>query len=263
MAAAEITVSVDGQTPDQLVQPFLDAIARSLEILRDLDASISMKRRLTLRWAIAHMHIGSPAEMTIKALPPATGKDVSQDVANRYLEGLALLAQGGQLPTFFSDDTLNSAKRLADLTNGNERVVILRTGSKSLQVTQHISVNVDDMTKARFESVGSVEGVMEMVTVHETAYFRVYDAIQGWGVPCYFRQEALDEVRNALGKRVSITGRVRSDRHGKPDAVQVSDIRILGSEPLPTPGEIRGIAKGMTGGLKAEDYLREMRRDYE
>ena len=261
MVAAEITVSVEGQTPDLLAQPFLDAMGRSLEILKELDASIAMRRRPTLRWAIAHMHIGSPAVMTLRALSPPTGKDVSQDVVNHYLDGLEMLALGERLPDFFSEDALNAAKRLADLTKGNERVVIVRTPNRSVQVSQRISVNIDELINRSYISEGSVEGVMEMVTVHDHNYFRVYDAIQGWGVPCYFRQESLEEVRNGLGKRVSITGRLRSDRLGKPESVQVSAIRILGLEPLPTPSEIRGIAKGMTGGLKAEEYLREVRRD--
>ena len=263
MIAAEVTVSVEGQTPDLLARPFLDAMGHSLEILRDLDASITMRRRPTLRWTIAHMNIGSPAVMTLKALSPITGTDVSQAVATHYVDGLALLAQGRQLPEFFSEDTLNTAKRLADLTRGNECVVIVRTPNRSVQVSQRISVNIDELINKSYLSEGSVEGVIEMVTVHDKNYFRVYDAIQGWGVPCYFGQESLDEVRNALGKRVSITGRLRNDRLGKPESVQVSGIRILGVEGLPTPSEIRGIAKSMTGGLKAEEYLRDVRRDDE
>ena len=263
MVAAEITVSVEGETPDLLAQPFLAAMGYSLEILKDLDASITMRRWPTLRWAIAYMHIGSPAVMTLKGLSPATGKDISQDVVKHYVDGLELLRQGGQVPNFFTEDALNAAKQLADLTRGNERVVIVRTPNREVKVNQRISVNVDELIKNSYNSEGSVEGVVEMVTVHDNNYFRVYDAVQDWGVPCYFRQERLEEVRNALGKRVSITGRLRSNRLGKPESVQVSGIRILGLEPLPTPSEIRGIAKGMTGGLKAEDYLREVRRDDE
>ena len=263
MVAAEITISVEGRTPDALVKPFLDAVGNSLQILEDLDTSIAMRRRPTLRWAIVHLRIGSPAVMTLKALPPMTGKDVSQDVVNNYVDGLELLAQGTGLPTFFSDLALNAAKRLADLTRGNERAVIVRTARRSVWVSQQISANVDDLVNRTYVSDGSVEGVVEMITIHDRPYFRIYDATQGWGVPCYFQQEGFEEIRNALGKRASITGRLRSDRLGKPESMQVSDIRVLGLEPLPTPSEVRGIASGMTGGLKAEEYLRRVRRDDE
>ena len=263
MAATEITVSVEGKTPDLLAQPFLDAMNRSLEILRDLDADIAMRRSPTLRWAIEHMHIGSPAVMILRAIPPANGKDVSQDVANRYVDGLALLEQGEQLPASFSEDALNAAKRLADLTRGNECTVIIRTARRSVQVSQRISTNIDEMVKKSYVAEGSVEGVLEMVTLHENTYFRVYDAIQGWGVRCDFEEDIVDEVRNAFGRRVSIVGRIRSDRLGKPASMEVASIRILGMDPLPTASEVRGIAKGMTGGLKAEEYLQRVRSDDE
>ena len=261
MVATEIAVSVEGRIP--LAQPFLDAVGNSLEILAVLDASISMRQRPTLRWAIANLNMGSPAVMTLKALPPTTGKDVSQDVVNHYVDGLELLAQGTELPTFFSRDALNAAKRLADLTRGDELVVTVQAAHRSVQVSPRISANVDGLVNASYFSDGSVEGVIKMVTIHEQTYFRIYDAIQGWGVPCYFKQGSIDEVRHALGKRASITGRLRSDRLGKPESMQISGIRILGLEPLPTPSEVRGIASGMTGGRKAEEYLRQVRRDDE
>ena len=261
MVATEIAVSVEGRIP--LAQPFLDAVGNSLEILAVLDASISMRQRPTLRWAIANLNMGSPAVMTLKALPPTTGKDVSQDVVNHYVDGLELLAQETELPTFFSRDALNAAKRLADLTRGDELVVTVQAAHRSVQVSPRISANVDGLVNASYFSDGSVEGVIEMVTIHDQPYFRIYDAIQGWGVRCYFKQGGIDEVRHALGKRASITGRLRSDRLGKPESMQISGIRILGLEPLPTPGEVRGIASGMTGGRKAEEYLRQVRRDDE
>ena len=263
MVATEITISVEGRTPDLLAEPFLDAVGNSLQILKDLDASIAMRRKPTLRWAIAHLNIGSPAVMTLKALPPKTGKDVSQHVVNHYVDGLDLLAHGRRLPSLFSDAALNAAKRLADLTKGNERVVIVRTALRSVSVSQRISANVDDLVNRSYVSDGSVEGVIEMVTIHERPYFRIYDATHGLGVPCYFRQESFDEVRTALGQRATITGRLRSDRLGKPESMELSGIRILGLEPLPTPSEVRGIASGMTGGLKAEEYLRQVRSDDE
>ena len=261
MVATEIAVSVEGRIP--LAQPFLDAVGNSLEILAVLDASISMRQKPTLRWAIANLNMGSPAVMTLKALPPTTGKDVSQDVVNHYVDGLELLAQGTELPTFFSRDALNAAKRLADLTRGDELVVTVKAAHRSVQVSPRISANVDGLVNASYFSDGSVEGVIEMVTIHDKSYCRIYDAIQGWGVPCYFKQGSIDEVSHALGKRASITGRLRSDRLGKPESMQISGIRILGLEPLPTPSEVRGIASGMTGGRKAEEYLRQVRRDDE
>ena len=44
-------------------------------------------------------------------------------------------------------------------------------------------MNIDELINKSYLSEGSVEGVMEMVTVHENNYFRVYDAIQAGEYP--------------------------------------------------------------------------------
>lgn len=103
---------------------------------------------------------------------------------------------------------------------------------------------------------------MEMVTIHGQRYFRIYDAVHGWGVPCYFRPELFETVRFGLDKRIIATGKIRSDRTGKPQSMSVSAIDLPPDiEKLPKPSDIRNIAKGMTGGKPSEDYLRELRDD--
>lgn len=258
---AELTISVEGQTPEQAVQPFVDAIATTLEIVRDLETSISQRRRAGLRWTIRSLHFGSPATLTMQALPPATGRDLGSEVVRHYLDGLDLLARGVELPAYFSESALEDAKRLARLTQDNAREIVIQADNRVVKITQRIAANVDDLVHRSYVSEGSIEGVMEMVTLHEHVYFRVYDAINGWGVPCYFGLQQVDEVRVGLGKRISVRGRIRSDRLGKPMSIQVVDLRLLGGQDLPTPSDIRGIARGMTQGQKSEDYLRELRGD--
>lgn len=260
---AELTISVEGQTPEQAVQPFIDAIATTLDIVRELETSISQRRRAGLRWTIRSLRFGSPATLTMQALPPATGRDLGSEVVRHYLDGLDLLARGVELPAHFTESALEDAKRLARLTQDNAREIVIRADDKAVKITQRIAANVDDLVHRSYVSEGSIEGVMEMITLHEHVYFRVYDAINGWGVPCYFNQETVDDIRIGLGRRVSVRGRLRSDRLGKPMSLQVAEVRLLGDQDLPKPSDIRGIARGMTQGQKSEDYLRELRGDDE
>ena len=260
--ATEITIKVESNTPDTPVQPFVDAILSTLHVLRDLDSTISMRRRATLRWTLGKLSYGSPATITMVGFPPAEGRDVGPDVARRYIDGLRLLSVGKELPDFFSESALQAAKRLAQLTRDNARSITITSSERSIQVTQRIGVNIDDLMNRSYASEGTVEGVVEMATLHERTYFRIYDAIHGWGIPCYFATEMLDDVRDALGRRVIASGSLRSDHLGKPSSMRVNAIRRLrDDDELPSPKEIRGIAKGMTEGRKAEDYLREIRGD--
>ena len=262
MGDTELTVSVEGQAPELLVQPFLDAVSNTLDILGDLDIAISLRGRRTIRWSIGSLHYGRPTVITMQARPPASGRDVGPDVVRHYIDGLETLARGQELPAYFSEDALQAAKRLADLARDDARTITIRSDSRSFQVTQRISVNVDELINRFHVAEGSLEGVIEVVTLHEHTYFRIYDAIHGWGIPCYFGSDLLNEVREALGKRVSVSGLLRSDRLGKPETMRVRSIRLfVDDEELPSVQQIRGIAKGMTGGKLAEDYLRELRSD--
>ena len=262
MAAAEIAIVVDGESGHIEVQDFIAALENNVEILHDLDAALSMKRRGTLRWVLGALSYGSPAIVTLHAIPTSDKGDYGPEVTKAYLDGLEQLREGKTLPPSFSDDALEAVKKLARLSTRGIKAIQVRHGQRSVDVTERIAVNIDELIGKSYESTGSIEGTVEMVTIHGQRYFRIYDAVHGWGVPCYFRPELFETVRFGLDKRIIATGRIRSDRTGNPQSMNVQVIDLppdIGK--LPKPSDIRGIAKGMTGGKSAEDYLRELRDD--
>ncbi len=263
MAATEIAIIVNGGSEHIEVQDFIGALESNVEILRDLDAALSMKRRGTLRWVLGALSYGSPAIVTLHAIPTSEEGDYGPEVTKSYLDGLEQLREGKTLPPGFSDDALDAVKKLARLCTGGIKAIQIRHGRRSVDITERVAVNIDELIGERYESTGSIEGTVEMVTVHDQRYFRIYDAVHRWGVPCYFRPELLETVRFGLDKRIIATGRIRSDRAGKPQSMHVEAIDLLMDvEKLPKPSDIRGLAKSMTGGKPAEDYLRELRDNY-
>ncbi len=261
---SDITIVVDGDTEPIVAESFLSAVSNSLEVLKDLETAISMRRRTALKWVIGALHFGSPAMMTLRPIAPPEFRDISAQVVEAYLDGLELLLRDGHIPEYFSDDALEAVKRLARIpTNGVRRLTLSHNG-RTVRVTERIAVRIDELIGQSYLSEGTIEGRLEMVTVHQTPYFRIYDAIHGLGIPCYFDQEILEQVRSGLNKRVIVSGRIRSDRIGKPESMRVSNIEVL--EPRPervTPSKLRGLGRGMTEGKLAEDYLRELRDDNE
>ena len=53
----------------------------------------------------------------------------------------------------------------------------MRSDGKVVEINEHIAATVSDLIGKAYISTGSIEGVLEMVTLHEHTYFRVYDAI--------------------------------------------------------------------------------------
>lgn len=258
----EFTILVEAEDEDPRVDVFLDAVRSSLDALRELDSAISMRRRGTLQWVIGALHKGSPATMTIRAVPVSEDRDFSAEIVSTFLDGLESLMHGKELPPMFSDDALEAVKRLGRLSSDGIRRLRLQGDSRGVDISEQVSVNVDELIGDTFRSLGSIEGKLEMVTFHSQTYLRVYDATHGLGVQCFFSREITDVVRQALDKRVSISGTLRADRNGRPLSMRVQDIRIFPDEQeLPKPSQLRGLAKGMTEGQRAEEYLRELRDD--
>lgn len=261
MAASEIIITVQGETDEVPARGFVEAISGSLEVLSELDSAISHKRAGTVRWMIGALKYESPATVTLRAVPLSEEVDVSAEVARSYLGGLKVLQEGKSVPEIFSESALNAVKRLGRIGDGVKAIKIQHK-REVIRITERLAVNVDELMSRTFESIGSVEGTLEMVTIHSQRYFRVYEPVHGRGVVCYFAPELLETVKESLGKRVMISGTLRSDRYGRPESITVTDFRtIVEEDALPKPSQLRGLVKGMTAGEKAEDYLRKLRGD--
>ena len=72
----------------------------------------------------------------------------------------------------------------------------------------------------------------------------------------------MEQVRNGLGKRVIVSGEVRSNRLGNPESIRVSNIEVADEPAVRVmPSDLRGLWRGETEGMKAEHYIREVRGD--
>ena len=122
--------------------------------------------------------------------------------------------------------------------------------------------SANETTVQYFNSIGSIEGRLEAASVRNQPYLRVYDAVHDKGVKCYFSDHQLEQVRSGLGKRVIVSGNVRSNRLGNPESMRVSKIEVVDdSAERVMPSDLRGLWRGETEGMKAEHYIREVRGD--
>ena len=258
----ELIITMDSKTEDIEAQSFVDAITHSLEILREIDSSVSMRRKGTLRWVIGILSRQSPAQVSLRPISLSDTVDYGNEVISYYINGMEQLKAGKNIPQHFSDNALDAAQKLARISRANIRSLQVRSNGNAVEIGEYIAATISELIGQTYVSTGSVEGVLEMVTLHEHTYFRVYDAIHGQGIPCYFTRNLLPIVQKGLGHRVAVSGTVRADRMGRPESMKVSNLRLFPDESnLPKPSELRGSGKGMTDGRLAEDYLGDLRGD--
>jgi len=105
-----------------------------------------------------------------------------------------------------------------------------------------------------------VAGQLEMISVHRTPTFNVYDTVTHKAVACGFDPARLDEIRAALGERVVVTGIVHRNTNGEPVRVEKPELRLLRADAdLPTVRDLIGLAPDLTGFVSPDEYVRKLR----
>ena len=84
-----------------------------------------------------------------------------------------------------------------------------------------------------------------------------WEVLTDYRVDCVLDGEHLEGVKQYLGKRVGVTGRIRY-RHGKPLSIQVTAIReFKDRHELPQPSDLGKL--DITGGKSSEEFVRDLR----
>ena len=248
----QLTLDRDEITLDDLTE----AIAAFTGYLESLDVSQSPNGRRTHDFRLVSLSYDSPAHIVAVAEPRENYRDNGPALAAMAVRGPREIAGGTGRPEGFPDEALENLKRLARLgTNGRPGAVISApTLHASAAVAPALAAQVDRVL-SQGDSVGSIEGQLDTISVHGRPYFTLYDAVSGRGVRCYFSDEQRATVIPALGKKVLAHGRLRRDPAGVPRELRdLDELTILGRSPG-SPDTLPGIFAG----LDVREYLRDLR----
>lgn len=97
-----------------------------------------------------------------------------------------------------------------------------------------------------YESFGSVEGVLECITIQDCLVFVICESLatEGEAMWCQFPSDLIEEARNVTGERVSVSGLIRSREDGKKVSIEVKEVHYFPSEEqLPTIDDVIGILR--------------------
>ncbi len=173
-----------------------------------------------------------------------------------------------------NDAVLSAAEKLAK-PNPNkiartEIVINGGNGTDSECVHSLDDKFLDSLMHARsqeYAEIGTLDGVLEEVNIHGRPPYtcRIYDAgFASATIKCSFSEDLLEEVKDALGSGVFVTGELlhRPDT-SVPYKINVQKIKKLPpSEELPSLSDLKGIAPDITGDKTPEEFVRESRNQW-
>jgi len=202
-------------------------------------------------------------EIESKARDPKI--DYGRKVAEVYSDGMEIIRNEGITPPYFSDYCLKRVWEVAKVLRGdgaNALEIRDLTRHKSTEFDVQIATTTSQLMGSSYKSYGSVEGTVEMISIHRPPRFNVYHSITFHAVRCNLRQEDIEKVRDNLGRRVVVSGLVSYNAKDEPKNVMVEELEVIPKEEeLPTIDEFIGSDPNYTGAMTTEEYIRSIRSD--
>jgi len=252
----EFSISLSGEHID--AKAFLDAVENAVNLLRGVEGGNA------IRWHLATLRYSSPATIGFVGEPKRRDSPYRpENVGRTVMAGLESLERS-KTPKGFSEEALVSAKKIAALKGhgGISNVVLAaRNGDAAMTtvpITARTAATVDDMIGTKYESLGSIEGRLEVVSAHGgILHCNVYERLLMKAVRCDVPQHLRRDVLDLFDRDVIASGIVSRDGNGIPRHIALESIQALKALPEPPPQSLAGIAPDYSEGADSVDYIKK------
>lgn len=125
---------------------------------------------------------------------------------------------------------------------GNEqRLGFSGAAHRRVAISKRLVAHVDELIGTASVALGSLEGRLEALTVHDSIAFSIYDSTTNRRIFCGCSRETLNAAIKHFDKRVSVSGEIRFNARGEATSMKVDEVHPLGTGPLPQAKDIRGL----------------------
>lgn len=236
------------------------AVRSWLNVIENVDAAVSGQGKITLKWYIDDLSTGS-VNVALRAESLLENHNFGNEVVHEAIRGMHMLETKGLTPPYLTYTGIKAAKGLVKLI-GRKGVsgISLSGEGEETELSKAAANSIDQLTKVRRRSIGSVEGKLEMISVHRRHEATVYHAHTHKAVRCRFPETMLEDVKAALGQRVIAAGEVQWNAKNEPVTIMVSSIRPLRPQiKLPSIEDLSGAWSDAFGDMDSVSYVRSMR----
>lgn len=248
---------------------FNKAVNDAVYLLGQFDAGISKRPRGTLDWFVTNLQSNGSFLMSFtpriraslsnkKGIPG----DIAPRVADEFLSGLEDIETRNVTPPYLSENGLMRVGEMASLTERNDVTKFTFTSKeRTVEITPQTSENLKELLPIKRTARGSIEGRLEGISVHKNFKGLLYHAVTNKVITCYFEEGQIDVVKEALGKRVVVTGELKKNIKGDTVRIEHPILEIMEGKRrfvMPYSNEILS-PPSFANAFSTEEYMRRIR----
>jgi hypothetical protein len=251
---ASLSLTIEGQPGTIPASVLARVLTDSLFILGDVGKAITRRSASEIEWFVNDLRISSVAIDLASRPTEDIDEPVLTSISTAYVDGLRIMETGESLPPYFSDAALRHLGTMTKpLGRDSGALIAGSSGVESARVTSQTDRNIRKLQAPSSRALGSVTGTLDVISLHRKPRFQVYEDLSNRPVACRFSENELEQIKSALGRRVTVNGVVVRNAKGQPIRVEEPEIRILIDGPPLT--RLVGIDPGFTGGMSLSEYM--------
>lgn len=244
----------------------LSLLSNVRHLLQDFDAALSRDPRGSVRWQVEVLKKASPILLGLKGEiirrrnPQFVAPwDMTTRVGQAVLSSTAKISNEAERPTIVSDSAISHFRHLA-VTSKKVGEIAMYDDERSVVINETTLANIQKLTGPRTQSVGSVLGSLETISVHKSNEIRIWDDNTGRPVRCRYPRALEETVLASLRARVIVSGVVSYNESGQAISVTAQEIqRYPTDDELPDIDDVIGCVDDLTQGRPLAEHLSGLR----
>lgn len=193
-------------------------------------------------------HVEVDKGSTVLRLLPDNPTRETAEAVEIICRGVRSLRSGiKNIPYGFTKREVQASRNLAALIDGTDvKYIAIQNGGEPEEMPQTLIEIADAILVGEaYSAFGSIEGIMDSMSLKHGFICSVQDANYRREITCYFQKEEITkEAINGFGKRVLVGGLIRYAKEGHPTSISADSIRIFPDESeLPTIEEVQALFK--------------------
>jgi hypothetical protein len=240
---------------------FLVAVRAFWGVLHQLDVTLSGEPKGSVEWEVSAMKKSGPAVIVFIGHLKTPPKDFLPEIRKAVIEGVHTLSHSAERPDWFSDSALERLRVVAEQHASLDEIAVIVDDRDELLEAGAVE-RIERLTGRRYESLTSVVGSLDSISVNRGNRIRVCSEITGRTVTCRFHSARIfEQAKECLGQRVTVFGQLTLNTHDEPVLMRVSGIEACEpKESLPNISYMSGRISRLTGDLKLGEYIARLRK---